>query len=43
VRFVGKFAEVGNAITPGADGIAQYEVLATHVGNGIEKVTETLQ
>lgn len=41
VRFVGKFAEVGNAITPGADGIAQYEVLATHVGNGIEKVTES--
>jgi len=40
VTFVGKFAEVGHQITPGADGIAQYEVLATHTGAGVEKVTE---
>jgi len=40
LKFIGKFAEVGRLVGPAADGAGQYEVLATHVGEGVKNVNE---
>lgn len=40
LKFIGKFAEVAHAVKPGADGVKNFEILATAVGPGAESVTQ---
>lgn len=42
LTFIGKFAEVGHSAGIAPDGAEQFEILATHVGAGVENITSTV-